>query len=287
MKIIRSKVLGFCMGVERAVEFANAESKRRKHIYSFGSLVHSSRVLSDLRKNGIKDMEELPRNLEDCSVIIRAHGITPLEEKDLRARGAHVVDATCPIVKASQMHAEDLARAGYSIFLAGEAKHAEIEGIAGYAHNTASASCILVSGAFEAGRAAKKLYCIKNDSKTALLGQTTIDEDEYGAIGEAIKLFFPNLEIFQTICSATSIRQNALRDLIEQTEAVIIIGGSESANTRRLFAVAGGSGKPCILAEDVSEIPDSFFSYGTVGISAGASTPDYLIDEFEKELLRH
>jgi len=286
VKVIRSEVLGFCMGVQRAVELANAETKRQKQVFSFGPLVHNSRVLQDLKKNGIKDMEELPHNLENCTVIIRAHGITPLDEKDLRARGAHIVDATCPIVKASQMHAEDLARAGYSIFLAGEARHAEIEGITGYARNASSASCIIVSGAVEAGRAAKKLYGIKSDSKTALLGQTTINEDEYNAIGEAIKLFFPNLEIFQTICGVTSARQNALRILIEQTEAVVIIGGKESANTRRLFSIAAESGKPCILAEDAGEIPPAFFSCQTVGISAGASTPDYLVDEFERELLR-
>jgi 4-hydroxy-3-methylbut-2-enyl diphosphate reductase len=285
LKVIRSNVLGFCMGVRRAVNYAINETKRNKgaNIYSLGRLVHNQRVLADLKKLGVELIDELPQNLEGCSVIIRAHGISPETEKDLIGRGAGIMDATCPIVKASQLKAEELAREGDCMFLAGEAKHAEIEGIYGYAK--VSPFCVVAGNAHEAAKAAKKLYGINHDAKTALIGQTTISEEEYFAIGEAVKLFFPNLEIIQTICGAGIERQQALRELLDQIDAVVIAGGKESANTLRLAAIAKESGKPCLLVEDACEIPKDFLNYGTVGISSGASTPDFLIDEIEQKLL--
>jgi len=289
LKVIRSDVLGFCMGVRRAVDYACAEAKSAKgrHVYTYGPIVHNPKVLDDLLKRGVHNLDELPQDFEGASLIIRAHGVNPQLEKDIRGRGAHVIDATCPIVKASQLQAEELSREKYCLFLAGEANHPEIVGILGYAQSYNSPFCAVVGSAGEAGKAAKKLYGINHDVKTALLGQTTISEKEYSVIGEAIKLFFPNLEIIQTICSATTERQQALCEIINKADAVIIAGGKESANTRRLFAIAQKTGKPCVLVEDAKEIPKSFFSYGTVGISSGASTPDYVIDEIERELLKN
>ncbi|MDR0323207.1 MAG: 4-hydroxy-3-methylbut-2-enyl diphosphate reductase, partial [Treponema sp.] len=120
----------------------------------------------------------------------------------------------------------------------------------------------------------------------ALIAQTTIPEESFLQISEAIKTFFPNLEVIQTICSAAKDRQDALRELIEEVDAVIIIGGRESANTGHLFAIAQESGKPCAFVESADEIPSVFKTYETVGLSAGASTPDSVIDEAERELLR-
>ena len=273
------------MGVRRAVELAASEARIKDgEVYTLGPLVHNPKVLDDLYRLGVQTLDKLPLNLEGSSLVIRAHGVSPAVEKDLCGRGAHIVDATCPIVKASQMKAEELSRAGYRLFLAGEARHAEIEGILGYVQSGGSSFCEVVGGAREAGEAAKKLYGTETDAKTALLGQTTISEKEYRAIGDAIKLFFPNLEIIQTICTATTERQKALRELLNQTDAVIIAGGKESANTRRLLAIAQESRKPCALAEDAGEIPLSFYSYGAVGLCAGASAPDSVIDEIEQKL---
>jgi 4-hydroxy-3-methylbut-2-enyl diphosphate reductase len=283
MKVIRAGVLGFCMGVSRAVEMAEAEAKHSdgQRVYALGPLIHNPRVLSDLKKLGVEIIDEPPQN--PCCVIIRAHGISPVVEKKLRGSGCRIVDATCPRVKASQLKAEELECAGYCLFLAGEADHAEIESIMGYTGS--DSSCAIVCSSIEAERAAAKFYKANNNAKTALLGQSTISEDEYFKIGEAIKIYFPNLEIINTICSATADRQQALRELLDQVDAVIIAGGKESANTRRLLAIAQDSGKPCVLIESSSEIPDAFRSFETVGICAGASTPDYVISEIEEELL--
>jgi len=284
MKIIRSGVLGFCMGVSRAVELAAAEAGRRAAVvYTLGPLIHNPVVLADLESRGVRVLDELPRSIKG-SVIIRAHGISLEGEEKLRSTGCRIVDATCPRVKASQLKAEELSFAGYSLFLAGTHEHAEIEGIIGYTETAPFRA--VVSGALDAEREAAKLYRKNNNAKTALLGQTTISEDEYLKIGEAIKIFFPNLEIINTICPATTERQQALRELLSRVEAVIIAGGKESANTSRLLAIAEESGKPCALVENSREIPPSFFSFETVGLCAGASSPDSVIDEIEEALLK-
>jgi len=289
MKIIRSEVLGFCMGVSRAVELAAAEAGRHAvPVYTLGPLIHNPVVLADLESRRVKVLNELPQSI-DGSVIIRAHGISlevegKLRSAQRRGAGCRIIDATCPRVKASQLKAEELAFAGYSLFLAGTPEHAEIEGVLGYAGSAPFR--VVVSGALDAEREASKLYRKNNNAKTALLGQTTISEDEYLKIGEAIKIFFPNLEIVNTICTATTERQQALRGLLSRVDAVIIAGGKESANTGRLLAIAEESGKPCALVETPGEIPVSFRSFETVGLCAGASTPDTVIAEIEDALLK-
>jgi 4-hydroxy-3-methylbut-2-enyl diphosphate reductase len=290
VKVIRAEVLGFCMGVRRAVELASAEARKAGanggRVYTLGPLIHNPKVLSCLESLGVRILDEIPQNLEGCSVIIRAHGISPAAEKELVSRGCRVIDATCPKVKACQMKTEELSSAGCCLFLAGEAGHAEIKGILGYAQAAGTPFCAVVGSAAEARKAAAGLYETNKDAKTAVLGQTTICEEEYLAIGEAVKKYFPDVEIVKTICAATADRQQALRGLLDQADAVIIAGGMESANTRRLLAIAKDSGKPCALVEDPSVIPAFFYFYKTVGLCAGASAPDSLIDEIELELNR-
>ena len=287
MRVIRSKVLGFCMGVRRAFNLAVTEAGNARvsggKVYTLGPLIHNPGVLADLKSRGAEAIHALPENPNGCSVIIRAHGIEARIENEMRGRGVRIVDATCPNVKASQLKAKALAEAGYILFLAGEASHAEIAGILDYA--CTAENCTVVADADEAEAAAKKLLDANKHAKAALIGQTTISQEEYYAIGEAVKKHFPGLEIVDTICSATKDRQQALYELLDQVDAVIIAGGKDSANTRRLFAIAQNSGKPCVLVENAAEIPSDFFAYQTVGISAGASTPDSVISEIELKLM--
>jgi len=273
------------MGVRRAVELAADEAKRAggQRVYTLGPLIHNPAVIADLESRGVKAIDEPPSDAEGGSVIIRAHGISPESEEKLRSGGFRVVDATCPKVKASQLKAKELAEEGYCLFLAGEAEHSEIAGISGYAQ--AAPFCAVVGSADEAEKAALGLLETGKAVKIALLGQSTISPEEYAAIGEAVKKHFPALEVIDTLCSATADRRQALRELIDKTDAVIIAGGAESANTRRLLAAALESGKPCALVENASKIPAVFRTYSTVGICAGASAPDSVIDEIERELL--
>jgi len=290
MKVIRSNVLGFCMGVRRAVALASEEALRVKdsgaRVFTLGPLIHNPEMLHDLKVRGVEELPQQEENVKGCSIIVRAHGVAPQIENSLRDRGAHILDATCPRVKASQLKAEELARAGYSIFLAGEKSHAEIEGILGYVQSCNAPFCVVVDNPADAGKEAKKLYKANHDIKTALLGQSTISEELYRSIGGAIGIFFPNLEIVQTICASTKDRQQAIREMLNEVDAVIIAGGKKSANTNRLLEIAKESGKPCVLIEKAGEIPQEFRSYKSVGLSAGASTPDSVVDDIERELNR-
>ncbi|MCL2479309.1 MAG: 4-hydroxy-3-methylbut-2-enyl diphosphate reductase [Treponema sp.] len=290
MKTIRARVSGFCMGVRRAVDMAIEAADRGGNVYTCGPLIHNTRVLDNLEKHGIMilgdgEVNSIP---EGSSVVIRAHGIPPLDEKFLRDRGAKILDATCPHVKVSQKKAEQYAKNGYDVFLAGEKDHGEIIGIKGYAESALTGNpentCMIVSNSAEAEAAAGTLSRQRPDAKTVLIGQTTISPGEYESIGESIRRFFPNLEIIGTICACTADRQNALRELCRITDAVIIAGSRESANTRRLLLLAQDLGKPCWLAESAAEIPAEIMKYETVGIAAGASAPEELIVEIENML---
>jgi len=327
------------MGVRRAVDLAVRaaenvlESAPDGKVYTLGPLIHNPEVLGQLNSLGVQELSEsnLPENLKGISVIIRAHGVSPIIEAGLHYREAGIVDATCPRVKAGQLKAAELVEAGYGLFLAGEENHAEILSIKGYAKTGFARSamaafgntffCAVVGNAADAQAAAQnflkksytevqrkinksqritrknpKKYLINNSClfgsfvdpsvnfKTALIGQTTITSEEYKAIGLVLQKYFPNIKIVQSICPATEERQEALRELAARVEAIIVAGGKESANTRRLFAVAQSAGKPCVLIESEAEIPARFFRFETVGLASGASTPDFVIDKIEGRL---
>jgi 4-hydroxy-3-methylbut-2-enyl diphosphate reductase len=299
MKIIRAEVLGYCLGVRRAVELAWTEAVRAetarsaRRVYTMGPLIHNPQVVEDLRRHGVEVLDcrgeaALPEDLSDAVVIIRAHGITPQLEASLARRGAAIVDATCPKVKASQMKARSLSAAAYRIFLAGEKDHGEIIGIQGYAPD-----CVIVANREEAAAAAETLFRELSAGKgepaaprIALLAQTTLSPEEYRDIAEGIARFFPALERIDTICPATRDRQDALKALCAKVDAVIIAGGRESANTRRLLTIAESSGKPAWLVENARALPPGLGSCQTIGLSAGASAPDEAVGAIEEALLR-
>ncbi|GHT77455.1 4-hydroxy-3-methylbut-2-enyl diphosphate reductase [Spirochaetia bacterium] len=305
MKLIKAEVLGYCMGVRRAVEIAYREAENSRlsaaqrggPVYTMGPLIHNPQVLEELRRLGVDSLDEdaLPEDLHGAVVIIRAHGVTPALEAELVLRGARLIDATCPKVKASQMKARALNGAASRIFLAGERHHAEILGIQGFAPG-----CLIVANREEAAAVAETLFRrlgrpsgsdtpVTGLPKTALIAQTTLSPEEYQAIGEGIAKFFPQVAIFNTICGATRDRQDALKRLCAEVDAVIIVGGRESANTRRLFAIAQAQGKPAWLVEsaaDISgELAGEIAAYPRVGLSAGASTPDGVIEDIEGAVL--
>ncbi|MDR0997484.1 MAG: 4-hydroxy-3-methylbut-2-enyl diphosphate reductase [Treponema sp.] len=281
--LYKARVLGYCMGVRRAVETAYREAREAPgRVYTMGPLIHNPQVLEDLRSRGVDALEgdRLPPDLRDRVVIIRAHGVSPALEAELGSRGARIVDATCPKVKASQLKARSLSGAGYRVFIAGEREHGEVAGIRGYAPDS-----LVVASPAEAEEAARSLRAGTPAVKAALIGQTTISPEEYAAIGAAIGKNL-NLEVVDTICGATRERQEALRELCAQVEAVIIAGGRGSSNTRRLLEIARSLGKPCWLVESAADLPAEAAAFKTLGLSAGASTPDAVIREIESALNR-
>jgi 4-hydroxy-3-methylbut-2-enyl diphosphate reductase len=283
VKLYKARVLGYCMGVRRAVEIAYREAgKGQGRVYTLGPLIHNPQVLGDLQRRGVEMLEadRLPPDLRDAVVIIRAHGVSPVLEAELRSRGAGILDATCPRVKASQLKARSLSERGYQVFIAGEKDHGEVAGIRAYAPGS-----LVAADPLEAEEAAGTLRAKTPDVKAALIGQTTISPEEYAAIGAAIKKHL-DLEVVDTICGATRERQEALRELCARVEAVVIAGGRGSSNTRRLLEIARSLGKPCWLAESALDLPGETAAFKTLGLSAGASTPDAVIREIEAALTR-
>lgn len=273
MQLKKARVLGYCMGVRRAVEISLAAAPGA---FTIGPLIHNRRVLADLEKAGVQVAapEELPEDLSGVRLIIRAHGIPPPLEEALRLRGALLIDATCPRVKASQTKAAALRAEGWEVFLAGDREHAEIISILGYAPG-----CMVVSSPEEA-----RLRAAGLQPPWALLGQTTLSPGEFGQIACALREICPSLAVIDTICPATRERQEALRELCAEVDGVVIAGGRDSANTQRLFAIAKGLGKEAWLVESAPELPEEVFRLQSVGLSAGASTPDEVIKEIEAAL---
>lgn len=297
MKVIRADVCGFCTGVKRAVKTAQQEAiqKKSKRVFSMGPLIHNPQVLELLRSEGLEVLEEgsIPQNLRDSTVVIRAHGVAPHVEELLKNKGARIVNATCPRVITSQRKAATLQAEGYRLFIAGDQKHGEIEGILGYAP-----SAVVVKSPEEARDAAlallKKIQKEKSSGDenrevpvalpVALMGQTTLSREEYDAIAGALREVFPQLKVIDTICGATKDRQRALKELCVKVEAVVVVGGKNSANTKRLYTIALEEGKPAWFIERPEEIPCDLARYSVVGLTAGASTPDSLIDEVQSYL---
>lgn len=279
LKIIRADVMGYCMGVRRAVEAAEQAllDNPIRPVYSYGPLIHNPSALERLAAEGVVIVDgknlPLPADFGGASVIIRAHGVPPDEREELVRRHAKIVDATCPRVLLSQRRARDYHERGYTVYLAGDRNHGEISGIAGYAPE-----CIVLENSADAERLA--MY----PEKAVLISQTTIKQSEYDAIAAVLSAKIADLIVLNTICPATRERQEALEELCHEVDGVMVIGGRNSANTRRLFDTARQLSRNAWLIETPAEIPGEAYSLERIGITAGASTPDEVIDAVEQAL---
>ncbi len=277
MKIIKANVLGYCMGVKKACEAVETALETNKPVYTLGPLIHNNSALKDFESRGVRilDTVNLQPATEEAIVIIRAHGVPPAVKQDLQKMGYTIIDSTCPRVISSQKRAAEYSEKGYQVIIAGDKNHGEVEGIAGC---VTSADALIVENANDA-----RTICVER-KKVILLAQTTITDTEYAQISAVLKDKIPNIKVFNTICSATATRQQALKELCTKVEGVLIIGGKNSANTARLYKTACENCNRAALIEDANEIPEDFFTLSTVGLSAGASTPDFVIAKVEQIL---
>jgi 4-hydroxy-3-methylbut-2-enyl diphosphate reductase len=282
MIVTRAAVLGRCMGVRRAVDLAlkaaAGEAKaggRGRRVFTLGPLIHNPQTVALLESKGIHALGEgdIDGRVAGTVVVIRAHGVPPRMREALETAGADVMDATCPRVLASQRRARDYAARGWTVVIAGDRDHGEVTGIAGFAPGA-----VIVGSAEEAAR-------IEADGPVALIAQTTIKEEEYRDIREALAGRFPMIEVVDSICPATAERLAALAELAKRCDALIVVGGRNSANTTRLYATAVSLGLPAWLVEGPDELPNGMWRFKRVGLTAGASTPDEAIDAVETALL--
>ena len=277
-----------CMGVRRAEALARkaAEEGKRagKPVYTYGPLIHNPQAVAELEKVGVSvlDPAAFEKGIfddvaENSIVVIRAHGAPPEAFAHLARLGAKIVDATCPRVVKSQKLAREFLDKGYSVAIAGDRSHGEVAGILGCAPGA-----IVVENAEEAAA----LAAIWSTRPIALIAQTTIKKSEYDAIVQEFETTCSSFLTVETLCPATADRQEALAELAGEVEALIIVGGKNSANTQRLLMAAKESGKPAWHIETAGELPDEIFTFRKVGLSAGASTPDSMVDEVEQLLMK-
>ena len=282
MEVILADVLGYCMGVRRAVDFVEKalETSSDKKVYTLGPLIHNKIALEKLQEKGLSVIQENNINLlnQNTVVAIRAHGVSPDVIKNIENTGAMIVNATCPKVSASQKNAYKYAQMGYLVILVGDKNHGEVTGIAGYAGD----SFLLIETVSDAKNVQNSFQ-----QKAVLLSQTTFNSDEFELIAEILKPKFKELKILNTICSATRERQDALKRLCPLVEGVIVVGGKNSANSRRLFEIAKENCMKSVFIENVDEIPDYFYKLNKVGITAGASTPDSVIKAVKEALEKY
>lgn len=259
---------GVCYGVERALKFAaHAAESARGSVTTLGPLIHNPIVVRDLESAGVKGAQTVDE-VESGTLIIRAHGVVPQVIDQARAKGLEVLDATCPYVKKVHMAAEKLVREGYQLIVVGESGHPEVEGILGHAGDAAH----VVS-------TPRDLDGVDLARKVGVVVQTTQTPANLAAIVSALALRTMDLRVVNTICSATQERQDSAAELASRADVMIIIGGKNSGNTRRLAEICMDRCPRTHHIEDSSEIQRTWFEgVALVGITAGASTPGAHID---------
>lgn len=284
MNVIRAKRAGFCMGVALALHKLDSmvAAREGEQVATLGDIIHNPQVLDDYARKGVRRLAEASEAGADMAVLIRAHGITRSMEEALRARCARVEDATCPRVKKAQLAIAEATAAGRDLLLYGEADHPEVRGLISYAagvsrifSSPAELDALLERESFE-GR------------PVVLAAQTTQDRLIFDEMRSRLSQRFGEaLVVLDTICDATRQRQEEAMELAGKVQAMVVVGGKTSGNTRRLAELARMHGVPTVLVETADELSPAFFAgVEAVGLTAGASTPGYIIDAVEARLSR-
>ncbi len=276
MKVRLAKTAGFCMGVRLAMEKVLAEANKAEGpIYTFGPLIHNRQVMQLLESKGVRAAESVA-GLGEGTVVIRAHGIPPVERRALKATGFRIIDATCPRVARVQGIVRSRTRKGYAAVIVGERDHAEVVGLRGHAEGTA----------YVIDRV-EEVAGLPADEPLVVVAQTTQDAGVYNDITRAIRARNPEALVFDTICDATHSRQAEVASFAGHVDAMVVVGGYHSGNTRRLVQVSETAGMPTFHVETEQGLDREALSrYGTVGVTAGASTPNWMIKNVVRELER-
>ncbi len=279
MEILRARDMGFCYGVRRAVDIMNQAAADRGQIASFGSVVHNPLVTERLAEKGVEVVSALSA-AGDRPVAITAHGVGPQVMEEVTERGLEVIDTTCPIVTRAQQWARKLTEEGYALVVFGDPQHKETRGILGWA----GAKAYALQSESEIERLPEAM-----PSRVAVLSQTTHTESHFASFVR--RLFelrmdrISELRVINTLCNATTGQQAAAEELAHDVDMMIVVGGRESANTRHLAEVCTEMGVPAHHIERAEELEaDWLDGVERVGLTAGASTPDFAIDAVEARL---
>ncbi|MCQ9208561.1 MAG: 4-hydroxy-3-methylbut-2-enyl diphosphate reductase [Omnitrophica bacterium] len=265
MKIHLAKSSGFCFGVKRAINISRRTAKSQDNVYMLGNIVHNEDVIKEIAKTGIKKIKKLRKGKKRV-LLIRAHGTGIKILAKAHRLGFKVVDATCPMVKEIHKIAQDMESKGFKIIVIGDKKHDEVQGIIGQLKRKA----LIIDGA--RGIPKQSLQKIK---KAVVLAQSTQNNDEVLKIVKILKRHIKMIKFFNTICKPTRTKQQEIKKMPLQNELMIIIGSKTSANTKRLYQISRSLNKKSFWVQSGQELkPRWFKGIKTVGVAAGASTPD-------------
>jgi 4-hydroxy-3-methylbut-2-enyl diphosphate reductase len=276
MEVLLAEEYGFCFGVERAVEMVeDALDEGVRPIRSLGPLIHNAQEMERLGAKGVSTIDSPDEADSDTIAVIRAHGVTPQVQRALEERAAKVVDATCPFVTRVQHLAERAAKQGRDVVVAGNPDHPEMIGVVGYAPDNTYVV-----------RDASEVASLPSLRAPLVVSQTTIKLKTFLEVAEAVRAKTDTEpQVVNTICSATRDRQDAARALAGQVDVFYVIGGRHSSNSVKLLAVCQEQCQRSFLIETPAEInPGDLAGVKRVGVTAGASTPDWLIDRVVSRL---
>ena len=273
MEIIVAKSAGFCFGVTNAVNkaFDTIDNNKESTIYTLGELIHNPQIINKLEEQGILPIEDTSSIDKGCKIIIRAHGVPKIIYDEINNKGIEIVDATCPYVKRIHNLVNEKSKEGYDIIIVGDKNHPEVKGIMGWIDG----KNYVINSSEEANR------LIIDSSKTCIVAQTTINEKKWQDICTILNKKFANILKFDTICSATSNRQKEADEISKTVDMMVVIGGKNSSNTQKLFEICKMNCPNTLMIQSALDLLplDKNSMVKKIGITAGASTPEWVIEE--------
>jgi small subunit ribosomal protein S1 len=277
MEVVRAREMGFCFGVQRAMDLIMKETRSGEHgVYLLGKLVHNRQAVDRLESAGAKLVSSLDDVPGGSTVVVSTHGMGPEVHAAAASRGLRLVDATCPFVRHIHNVVAAMARDGFTIFVYGDAGHKEVQGILAWSAGKGTA----IQSAADVVSHAKKIGMVSQTTKSLAAYRRIVQDvvgEHLGRIAE--------LRVADTICDATEQRQSAAVDLARQVDAIIVVGGADSANTKRLGELCTEAGTPAHVIEEAGEINPAWLEgLARVGVTAGASTPEWVVDQVVERL---
>ncbi len=274
IEILKAKRAGFCFGVKRAVNIAFKAAKKNKNVFTLGPLIHNPQVIQRLSLEGVFPIEDIENNKNIETLIIRTHGIPLALQNELSKKDFKIIDATCPFVKKAQQYAKLLRDNGYQVIILGDKEHPEVKSLMGYAGTDAIV--------FNSDYNVKDL---KSKKKVGVVVQTTQPISLLSFFIRDIMNYVKELKVFNTICNSTALRLKETQDIAGKVDLMIIAGGKNSANTTQLAKLCIATSVKTYHIEIASELKEEWLKgVERVGISAGASTPDWIINDIEERI---
>ncbi|MBQ3030216.1 MAG: 4-hydroxy-3-methylbut-2-enyl diphosphate reductase [Agathobacter sp.] len=280
MNVTLAKSAGFCFGVKRAVNMVYEEiEKGNGPIYTYGPIIHNDEVVKDFEKNGVvvvKDLAQLDE-LEKGKIIVRSHGISRDEYITMEEKGYEVIDATCPFVRKIHKLVDEHSKLGEHIVIVGNPKHPEVCGIKGWVNGE---DVTIIESKEEAEE-----FTVNSDKKVCIVSQTTFNYNKFQELVEIIAEKEYNIIVLNTICNATEERQTEAREIAKNVDAMIVIGDKNSSNTQKLFEICNTECEKTYYIQTSKDMDYQLLkSINNVGITAGASTPNNIIEEVSKNV---